>query len=168
MVQLRIGRLLLDEMREDLRRKHRFAHERVGFLYCRYGRLSTGSVVILAAEYRPVPDSQYIDDPRFGAVIGADAFRDVIQTVHDVSVGAFHVHLHGGRGIPGPSHVDLEETAAFVPDFFHGRSDVPHGALILNTDSLSGRVWMEEDGTPSPITEIRVVGAPIQRISQVI
>lgn len=165
--QLRITQRMLGSMREDLGRSHHFAQERVGILYCRYGRLSTGDVVALAAMYRPVPDSHYIDDPAFGAVIGPEVFRDVLQTVHDVpAVGAFHVHMHGGRGTPTPSRTDIKETANFVPDFFHGRMDVPHGALIISADSISGRVWMEEASDPAPISEIRVVGAPLQKIGQ--
>jgi hypothetical protein len=164
--QLRITRQLLDAMRVDLGRPHRFAAERVGILYCRFASLPKRILAVLAFRYQPIPDSQYINDPGFGAVIGSDAFRDVIQSVHDKPVGAFHVHMHRGRGTPRPSPPDLTETAAFVPDFFHGRQTVPHGALILSDDSLSGRLWMKESGKPRPIDEIRIVGAPMKRIGK--
>jgi hypothetical protein len=59
---------------------------------------------------------------------------------------------------------DLNETAEFVPDFFHGRRNTPHGALILTGDSMSGRLWMNEEGNPQPVDEIRVIGSPMQRI----
>lgn len=166
--QLRITRQLLDGMRSDLLRPHRFAAERVGILYCRFSRLPKNVLSILAFRYHAIPDDQYINDPRFGAVIGSDAFRDVIQSVHDEEVGAFHVHLHWGIGVPRPSVPDLEETAVFVPDFFHGRQSVPHGALILSEDSLSGRVWLKESGEPLPIGEVRIVGAPMQRIGRLV
>jgi hypothetical protein len=51
-----------------------------------------------------------------------------------------------------------------VPDFFHGRRGVPHGAVILSDDALSARVWISETARPKAISEIRVVGAPLQRI----
>jgi hypothetical protein len=121
-------------------------------------------LAVLAHHYTLIPDDQYVDDSRFGAVIGSDAFRDIIQHVHDHPVGAFHVHMHPGSGVPRPSSADLSETAEFVPDFFHGRRSVPHGALIVTRDSLSGRLWMTEQSTARPIEEIRVIGAPMQRI----
>lgn len=164
MAQLRITRQLVESMHEDLERPHRFAAERVGMLYCRFSQSRRTGLVILAHHYAPIPDDQYLDDPRFGAVIGSDAFRDVIQHVYDEPVSAFHVHIHPGSGAPRPSLPDLEETAEFVPDFFHGRQDVPHGAIILSQNSLSGRVWFSEHGLPQPIAEIRVVGSPMQRI----
>lgn len=164
--QLRITRQLLDAMRADLRRPHRFAAERVGVLYCRFALLPKKVLAVLAFRYRPIPDGQYINDPGFGAVIGSDAFRDVIQNVHDEPVGAFHVHMHWGRGTPRPSPPDLAETAAFVPDFFHGRQTIPHGALILSEDSLSGRLWMNESAKPRSIDEIRLVGAPMTRVGK--
>jgi hypothetical protein len=151
-------------MRQDLGRQHAFAAERVGVLYCRFSHLPRKGLLVLAHHYVVVPDQQYLDDPRFGAVIDPDAFRDIVQHVYDYAVGAFHVHMHPGRGMPGPSHDDLDETAKFVPDFFHGRQEVPHGALILSQSALSGRIWLSENGKPRGIDEIRVIGSASQRI----
>ena len=163
-IRLRIARRLLDSIRRDLERPHDFAAERIGVVYSRFTYLPTLGLIILAHNYTPVPDDQYVDDPQFGAVIGSRAIRDVIQHVYDHPVGAFHIHMHPGRGIPRPSLPDLKETAQFVPDFFHGRQSVPHGALILSANSISGRVWLKERGRPQPITAVRIVGAPTERI----
>jgi hypothetical protein len=159
--QLRITQQQLDDMRLDLRRPHPFALERVGFLYCRYGQLGKNGLAVLAYEYVPVADEHYIDDPDFGAVIGSGAFREVLQHTFDIPVGVFHVHLHDHRGAPGPSRQDLSETAKFVPDFFHGRVDLPHGALILSADGISGRIWFGEHKKPEAIHEVRIIGAPL-------
>ena len=167
-VDFRITRTLLERVRRDLARPHAFAAERVGVLYARFdadrdrrGRVR-GPLRILAVTYEPVEDDAYIDDPRFGAVIGSEAFRRILQHLYLTPVGAFHVHAHPGCGIPRPSRPDLSETARFVPDFFHGRADVPHGAVILSDDAMSGRVWLTESATPRAIDEFRIVGAPYE------
>ena len=74
-VTLRIRRALLADIRCDLERPHEFAFERVGFVFCRFGSTKTGGLVVLAHEYMPVEDEHYIDDSRFGALIGADTRR---------------------------------------------------------------------------------------------
>jgi len=160
-VQLKITAQLVDSIRSDLRRPHQFAFERVGFVYCRFGKTRAGELLILAANYEPVADEHYVDDPDFGAVIDSNAFRTALQRLHDNELGAFHIHLHDHAGLPHPSTPDLRETAKFVPDFFHARPNLPHGALILSADMLSGRVWMGERRKPMPIDRVTIVGAPL-------
>jgi hypothetical protein len=160
-VQMKITAQLVDAIRSDLRRPHRFAFERVGFVYCRFGKARANQLLIVAANYQIVADEHYIDDPTFGAVIDSHAFRQAMQHLHDHEVGAFHVHLHDHTGPPHPSSPDLRETAKFVPDFFHARRNLSHGALILSADRLSGRVWMGEGKKPVPIDRVTIVGAPL-------
>jgi len=166
-VLFRITSRLVDEIRLDLRRPHPFAFERVGFVYCRFGKSGMNDLLLLAFDYKPVAEEHYVDDPSFGAVIDTNAFREVMQHLHDQEKGAFHVHMHDHRGVPQPSTPDFRETAKFVPDFFHARRNLPHGALILSTDKLSGRVWMGERKQPIPITDIKVIGAPLLSFSGV-
>lgn len=166
-IQLRLSRKMNEGMRKDLRRRHPFAHERVGFLYCRFARTAIHNLVILGFEYRPVPDEQYIDDSDHGAVIDECAFRDALAHAYDNPVGIFHIHLHDHRGSPTPSTTDYRETALFVPDFFHGRPTVPHGAIILSKDRASGRVWAGERRDPQLVTHVRVVGAPLEQFGRV-
>ncbi|MCU1295182.1 MAG: hypothetical protein JWP08_4032 [Bryobacterales bacterium] len=161
-VQFRITLKLLKEIRTDLNRPHAFALERVGFIYCRFAWLSKSELVILAHDYEPVDDAHYEDDREFGAVIGVGAFRRVLTRTYHEKLGIFHVHSHGGKGVPRPSGPDMSETAKFVPDFFHGRRDVPHGAMIFSDDALSGRVWLsEDDRKPKTFTSCRVTGWPL-------
>ena len=64
-------------------------------------------------------------------------------------VGLFHIHFHDRFGIPGPSTVDWTEWAKFIPDFWHVRPKLPHGALILSRDRINGWCWYP--GMPKPV-----------------
>jgi hypothetical protein len=162
-LRLRIARSLFDRARSDLSRQHAFAAERVGFVYCRFATVGRGELLILTHDYVPVRDEHYIRDDRYGAVIDENAFRGALQRVYDQRLGAFHVHMHPHHGVPGPSRIDLTETAAFVPDFFHARPDLPHGAIVLSHDALSARVWLGENHRPFTVGAIDIVGAPLAK-----
>ena len=85
-------------------RPHPFAAERVGFLACRAGRLDGGGIVILAADYDPVADEDYVDDLRVGAMMGPAAIRKALQRAYNDGRGdlsLFHVHMHEHSGLPG-------------------------------------------------------------------
>ena len=155
---------LMNGIRADLRRPHSFAAERVGFIACRFGELRHG-LVILAHEYHPVADGDYLDEPGFGALIGSAAIRKALGHAYRNPVGMFHVHLHDHRGIPVFSPIDDRETRKFVPDFFNARSTVPHGALVLSADAACGSVWHPVSRRPVAITEFSVVGAPMIRVA---
>jgi hypothetical protein len=161
-VRFRITADLLHAVRNDHVRPHAHAAERVGFVLCRFGSIQSGGFMILAHDYMSVLDSDYLDEPQFGASIGANAFRRVLERTLSDPMGIFHVHLHPHRGIPKPSRIDLTETAVFVPDFFHVQGHMPHGALILSDDDASGRVWLAESARPTSISSITVVGVPLR------
>lgn len=156
----------LEAIRTDLQRPHDFAFERVGFIGCRFGRLQPVGRAILAAEYLPVADEDYVNAPGYGALIGADAFRKVLQHVYHNDVGLFHVHAHSGRGRPRFSSTDEREMPTFVPDFFHARGNVPHGALVVSDDSMFGYYWLPGRRVHGVIDEFRVVGSPMRRIGE--
>jgi hypothetical protein len=155
---------LIEHMRADLQRLHPFAYERVGFVACRFALAAKGNQLILAHEYYPVADEDYIDDPRYGALIGSEAFRKAMQLAYSQNVGIFHFHLHDHKGTPMPSMTDLRETSAFIPDFFHVQPALPHGALILSRNSIAGRVWQPNHSEPSPITTFILVGALLSKV----
>jgi len=140
--------------------------QRVGFFRCRFGLTASNRVLILVHDYHSVADDDYIDDDRFGALIGSNAFRKAMQFAYDSDVGLLHVHLHNHYGIPRPSNTDLRETRAFVPDFFNVRPNVPHGAVILSRDKMSGRLWSPSDRQPYQIDRIVSVGTPLRFLSQ--
>ena len=65
-VTVRLPRPLLDEVRADLARPHRFAAERIGFLYGRLRGAGDGQKLILLTGYAALDDARYIDDPEVG------------------------------------------------------------------------------------------------------
>jgi hypothetical protein len=78
-------------------------------------------------------------------------------------VALFHVHSHGGRGLPQFSGVDIRENAKFVPDFFKVAPQMPHGAIVLSGDSASGQVWIERRQPYLSLTDFTEVGMPTRR-----
>jgi hypothetical protein len=155
---LKITSGLLQRVRADLVRPHSFAAERVGFLSCRMAKLAPNGLLILVQDYQPVADSDYVDDSSVGAMMSSNAIREALQFAYRNEVGMFHVHMHNHRGRPRPSMTDLGETAKFVPDFWHVRPDMPHGAVILSMDEISGRYWFPGANRPSDIEEFVTVG----------
>lgn len=159
--QLKLTSGLVATMREDLLRPHPFAAERVGFVACGTSSDPRNGLIVCARSYHPVADDDYIDDPRFGAVIGSGGFRMAFQVAYQSDAAILHVHLHGHKGRPRPSRDDLEETAKFVPDFFNVRPRRPHGALILSKTEMSCRIWTAANANPVPVPKIAVVGFPM-------
>ena len=147
-VLFKITSSLLELVREDLLRPHDFALERVGFLSCRIASLKPSGLIILAGNYLPVADGDYVNDSTVGAMIGAEAIRKALQFAYNNDVGMFHVHMHDHSGSPHPSRTDLHETAKLVPDFWHVKPQMPHGAIILSRDSISGRFSWRPSRSP--------------------
>lgn len=150
---------LYRRIQADLQRPHAIAAERVGWLRCRVGDAPKGGLLLLAYDYYPVADDDYIDDPSVGAMMGSGAIRKALQLALDKPISIFHVHMHDHQGQPHFSGVDTRETAKFVPDFWHVRPGMPHGAMILSQDDAYGRCWYP-GGKIIEINDIVLVGAP--------
>jgi hypothetical protein len=118
---------------------------------------------VLARDYRPVADDDYLPDPSVCAMMGPEAIRKALQWALRDRVTLFHIHTHGGRGIPGFSGVDLRENAKFFPDFFKVAPQCAHGALVLSDTAARGQVWLQKGSRDLPIDAFRVVGMPIVR-----
>ena len=161
----KIPRELQIAVHRDLSRPHRFAWERVGFLSGRIGPLEWEGVVILAHGYHPVDDNDYIESEEASAMMGSAAIRKALQFAHSNQTSMFHVHRHVHLGKPWFSDLDLHESAKFVPDFWNVCPKLPHGALVLSMNSSAGMCWHPDDLAPLPITEVIVVGAPMEVIS---
>ena len=211
-IHFKITTGLLEEIRNDLLRRHSFAFERVGFLficpgtaglhydshnsnheipnihphtwYSRFsswfgigarkakeissskGSTSTNSkidrqdtLILLASSYAPVTDGDYIEDPTVGARIGSAAIRSAMQRSLDSGMGVLHVHMHEGRGRPGFSLTDRKSMNSLMPSFFNITPNMPHGALVLNRDSIAGVVWKDKK-TQIAISRVSVIGYP--------
>jgi hypothetical protein len=154
----------LEGVHVDLARAHPFASERVGFVIARCARLADDGLILMADEYLPVADDDYLDRPGFGALMGPGAIRKALQHTYNHPVSMIHVHAHPGCGVPGFGRTDQREMRKFIPDFFNARATVPHGALVLNQDSAWGCLWLSRVDGPYPISKITIVGRPTQII----
>jgi hypothetical protein len=161
-VCVRILREPYTRMRDDLRRKHEFAYERVGFLSAKLGNRGGEEPLVLFNDYHPVPDDQYIDDPYSGARINEVAIREAMQRVLDTGSGSFHVHWHAHRGRPGFSSMDLEETPRIVSSLRVAGPGQAHGMLLLSDDHCIAQVWMPESDDPLVASRVSVVGYPLE------
>lgn len=163
-ITFKISQALIQAIRSDLIRAHSFAAERVGFVFCRFGRSAVGRLLILALEYLSMADEHYVKDYRYGALLRAEGFSKAFGFAFNHEVGVFHVHLHHHSGRPAFSSIDRREMAKYVPDFFNVRPNLPHGALVLSLDCLSGRCWMSQHSRGVAISDFSVVGAPSVRL----
>lgn len=153
-VTFKITDQLLDSIRDDLKRPHRFAAERVGFISARSAM--TKNIIVVAEGYHPVADDDYVDDMSVGAMMGQEAIRKALNVALLKPVGMFHVHIHSHHGRPGFSRTDLREQKKFVPDFFKV-SNLVHGAIVLSYDRQTGSLWLKPTKVV-PINEFNVVG----------
>ena len=163
-VCFKITTALLTTIRADLRRPHPFAHERVGFISAGLSAVGDG-LLVLAREYRPVADDEYLNDPTVGAMMGPDAIRNALQWALQDGVAMFHVHTHIGHGIPGFSGIDLRENAKFVPDFFKVAPQCAHGAIVLSDTAAHGLIWVGRSPPNHFITSFVEVGVPLRKWS---
>lgn len=156
---------LFQKVREDLARPHAFAAERVGFLFCRAGKLVKKGLIILAAAYQAVADEDYIRDSTVGAMMGPAAIRKALQHAYngggqDLSI--FHIHMHDHNGRPGFSGTDIRESKKFVPDFFNAVPSMPHGAIVLSRDEAMALCWWGDKKRMFAVARINSVGAPLR------
>lgn len=160
-IRFKITSALLATVRIDLRRPHSFAHERVGFIAAGLAA-SHEELLILAREYRPVRDDEYLRDTSVGAMMSAEAIRRARQWAMDERAAIFHVHTHGGRGIPGFSGVDTRENAKFIPNFVSIAPHSVHGAIVLSDTAAFGQVWLGRNSPQPFIAKFSEVGMPIR------
>lgn len=157
----KLTRSLFTRALRDLREPHPFAAERVGFFSCRVGSLKPAGWTVLAEDFHPVADEDYLEDHTVGAMMSADAIRKAMQVAMNNRCCMFHAHIHEHRGKPRFSAIDLSETAKFIPDFWNVCPHLVHGAIIFSGDSMAGRCWHPRSRAPVRISELSVVGSPM-------
>lgn len=160
-IRFKITSALLATVRIDLRRPHPFAHERVGFISAGLAA-AHDDLLILARAYRPVRDDEYLQDPSVGAMMSADAIRRARQWALTDRVAIFHLHTHGGRGVPGFSGIDTRENAKFVPNFVSVAPHCVHGAIVLSDTAAFGQVWLDRTSPQPFITAFSEIGMPLR------
>ncbi|MDE2466356.1 MAG: hypothetical protein KGO02_21985 [Alphaproteobacteria bacterium] len=159
--EIRLSRQLVDQLQADLRRRHPFAHERVGFLSCRTAALPAGGVMIIPVAYHPLEDSEYVESDEAGAMMTETAIGRAMQRAYRDRMSIVHVHEHGHNGRPGFSGIDIREAHEFVPDFFNACPRQPHGLMVLSRDYAAGLVWRHGDAAGQPAS-VTIVGAPMR------
>ncbi|MCA1436800.1 hypothetical protein I6F33_28035 [Bradyrhizobium sp. BRP20] len=164
-IHVKIAWELLASIRADLRRRHAFAHERVGFLKAG-ASMADGALLLFAIAYQPVADDDYERDPLVGARIGGSAMRKGLQFAYQSRSALLHVHAHGGRGRPEFSGIDLRSGAEFVPGFFHAIPRMPHGMIVLSNDSATAKVWLDESDRGTYASSFTAVGAPLVKFGE--
>lgn len=161
--RIKIPTGLLASIRIDLARPHRFAHERVGFLTAGAALFDDNGLLLLARDYRPVDEADYVPDPTVGVKIGADAMRKALQSAYRPAAALLHLHTHGGLGRPHFSGVDLRSAAEFIPSFFNPVPRMPHGIVVLSDNGAKGLLWIDPQKPPVTITNIISVGGPFRK-----
>lgn len=163
-VRFKITTSLANDVRSNLRRPHPFAYERVGFISA--GMSASGSdLLVMAREFRPVEDDEYLNDQTVGAMMGPEAIRKALQWAMSEKAALFHVHSHGGHGRPGFSGIDLRENAKFVPDFLKVAPRFGHGAIVLSDDSAFGQIWLSRTHSAEFFDHFVGVGTPLENWS---
>ena len=163
-IRFKITSALLKTIRDDLNRPHPYAHERVGFISAGLAA-AHDELLILARSYEPLRDDEYLRDTRVGAMMGEQAIRRARQAAMDNRTAVFHVHTHGGSGIPGFSGVDDRENARFVPNFVSVAPQSVHGAIVLSNTAAFGQVWVGRGGPRPFVDRFSEIGMPIKNWS---
>jgi hypothetical protein len=159
---LRVTDRFVSMIRCDLRRRHSFAAERVGFAFGTTEGAGTAHLLILLNAYEPVAESDYIDDPGVGARISGAGIRKAMQRALSAHLSAFHVHMHEHRGDPSPSRVDRDETPPIVRSLRAAQPAQAHGLLLLSRDVMTAAVWLPNHEAATCPGKVVVVGQPMQ------
>ena len=160
-IRFKLPKRIHKEMLEDLKRPHRFSHERVGFLFTTSKQLANNTIIVLAKEYIPVDDADYILDENVGAKINSFAIRKAMQRILENKEGCFHVHLHNHKGVPSPSSIDKKGLPGIPKSFANVSQNQANGILILSKDAFYITIkFGNEDRFISPEL-ISVVGYPL-------
>jgi len=158
--QIRLTRILYDEMQSDLRRQHPFARERVGFAYGRLANAASAWPLILLTNYVRLEDERYLADMSVGARIDGEAIMAAMQGVINNDEGCFHVHLHEWPGRPQFGLTDRDELPRVARSLRNVGPTQAHGLFLLSDDSAYADVWMP--GRKAPVSaRINVVGFPM-------
>ncbi len=138
-------------LRNDLRRVHAHAGERVGFLFAVTDGEDAVGQVLVPKSYRAIDDEHYLVDSTVGASVGDDALRLARMEALTSQHCFFHVHLHDHRGTPYFSLTDLKSLAEVLPAFAALAERSVHGALLLSADRATAVVWSRASMSLQPI-----------------
>lgn len=148
-------------MLQDLKRPHRFAHERVGFLFIKKGTAGDDNLLLHGVEHMSVLDGNYIDDPDVGAKINSAAIRAAMERAMVEGYGIMHVHLHGKSFSSAFSRTDRREFGKLIPSFHNIGGGAIHGAAVLSGNRFTAFVLLQKNADPVAINKVTVIGYPV-------
>ncbi len=160
---LKIPGPLYERIQRDMKRRHPFAMERVGFTYARSATVGRNTHLYLF-NYEPVAERDYIDDRTVGARINSSAIRRAMQGILDRTASCFHVHSHWGSGRPAPSMDDLEGNVPIVQSFARLCPERFHGMVIFSDDGAYASVWTGEEQGPMKDAKVNIIGFPYRTL----
>jgi molybdopterin/thiamine biosynthesis adenylyltransferase len=158
-VKVKIPRRLFDAAISDLNRPHDFASERVGFFSTKTTR-AADVLLVHCISYHSIADNQYLRDRSVGARIGPKAITDAMERCVE-GVGQLHVHAHGGRDTPAPSHTDNKELPGVARSFWNVQRAQVSGWGILTSDSAWMSAFISADSDGETECDIVIVGSPL-------
>lgn len=160
-IRFKIPHVIHEQMLADLKRSHPYAAERVGFLFTKSRKYEDGTVIIIASEYRPLNDENYIRDNSVGARIDSQSIREAMQIILNTGGGCFHVHLHSHTGMPGPSSTDKKGLPGIAESFANIAPNQANGFLILSKDSFYASVKCNRQSSLTASDKFSVIGYPM-------
>jgi hypothetical protein len=158
-IHFKITRSFLQNIKNDLMRRHPYAAERVGFLFAREGKIDKEQVLLLASDYMSLSDNLYINDSSVGARINSTAIRNALQKIMDTGMSCIHIHLHEFSNYPKFSKPDEECMIRLIPSLFHANPHIPHGAIVLGRSGIIGRIWVTKEKN-FPVSKLSVINYP--------
>lgn len=161
-IRIRIPQSIYKQMLTDLKRPHPFAFERVGFLFTKSKIINEKTVLIIATDYIPVDDNDYVKDSTVGAKFDSASIRKAMQGTHDRKSGALHVHLHRHSGNPSPSFTDMEGLPGVVHSLSNIASKQANGFLILSEDRFYAEIKIGQEKKFHHVQKISLVGYPMK------
>ena len=145
---------LLAEIRRDLSRRHSFAFERVGFVFCEF---VPSELALLPRSFASVRDEDYLRDEFAAACINVNPIRSAIRHALKHAQGVFHIHAHEHRGHPDFSRTDLTMLAEIAPALRAASPETPHGGFLLSEDRFLARAEMP-DGRLMTARAMKLIG----------
>ena len=128
-VEVRMRREFYETLAADLRRPHPIAYERVGWVFAKQTVPSTDDLLLLAVDYVPVADEDYLEDNHVGARFNTATIRSAMQRSRATGMSCLQVHLHDHQGHTSFSGVDTRTIDELAISLRVVAPTVAHGGL---------------------------------------
>lgn len=148
----RMSKPIFDKMRDDLRRPHPLAWERVGYAFIKQSSVSILDII----DYESIPDEYYVKDSSVGAHVDHRAIVMAMKRADHNNEGVLQVHEHAGKGLPRFSQVDLKSHPVYLRSFRNANPMATHGFLLLSNNSMMARVWKPGENQPIDVITFKI------------